>query len=106
MQIALVFIRVKPEMVRRGDMLSVSDVLEILSIPLLGVVPEDGQVLISSNRGVPLTLDSQKTPASDAFHNIARRLNGEDVPLMDLEQQRRGLLRRLVRLFRGSRSAV
>lgn len=103
---SLVINRVKPEMVRRGDMLSVSDVLEILSIPLLGVVPEDGQVLISSNRGVPLTLDSQKTPASDAFHNIARRLNGEDVPLMDLQQQKRGLLWRLARLFGGSRSAV
>lgn len=96
--ISLVINRVKQEMVRKGDMLSVDDVLEILSVRLLGVVPEDEQILVSSNRGVPLTMDSQKTPAGDAFNNIARRIAGEKVPLLELEQKG-GVLKRLARIF-------
>jgi septum site-determining protein MinD len=99
--VSLLINRVKPDMVRKGDMLSVNDVIEVLSIRLLGVVPEDEQILISSNRGAPLTLDDHKTPAGSAFHNIARRLNGEDVPLMELEHKG-GVLRRIARLFGSS----
>ncbi|MCD4685675.1 MAG: septum site-determining protein MinD [Anaerolineae bacterium] len=96
--VSLVINRAKPDMIRRGDMLSVNDVLEILSIKLLGVIPEDEQVLISSNRGAPLTLDSQKTPAAEAFRDIARRLIGENVPLRDLDEGS-GFFRRVVRLL-------
>jgi septum site-determining protein MinD len=102
--VSLVINRVKPEMVRRGDMLSVNDVMEILSIRLLGVIPEDGQILISSNRGVPLTLDDSKSQAGESFTNIARRLTGEHVPLEDL-QQKGGMLRRLARMFGSSDSS-
>ncbi len=96
--VSLVINRAKSDMIRKGDMLSVSDVMEILSIRLLGVVPEDEQILISSNKGMPITLDDRKAPAGVAFHNIARRLTGEKVPLDDLNPKG-GVLRRLARLF-------
>jgi septum site-determining protein MinD len=94
---SLVINRAKPAMIRRGDMLSVDDVLEILSVRLLGVIPEDEMVLISSNRGSPLTLDNQFSPAGQAFHDIARRITGEKVPLRALEPKGGGVLRRLAR---------
>lgn len=96
---SLVINRAKMEMIRKGDMLSVNDVMEILSIKLLGVVPDDTQILISSNRGTPLTLDSQKTPASESFRDIARRLTGEQVPLRDLASQGDGVFQRVKRFF-------
>ena len=77
--------RIKPEMVARGDMLSIDDILEILAIDLIGIVPEDEAILVSTNRGIPVaTSSSNGTSAGQAFHNVARRLEGEDVPLMDL----------------------
>ena len=94
----LVINRVKPEMVRRGDMLSTEDVLEVLAIELIGVVPEDEQVLVSSNQGLPAALDP-KSRAGKAFRDIARRLNGEQVPFEDLAA-RDGFLGRISRLVR------
>jgi septum site-determining protein MinD len=73
-------------MVRRGDMLSVEDVLDLLAIDLIGIIPEDENVIVASNRGQPLALDS-KSKAGLAFQNIARRLMGEKVPFIDLESQ-------------------
>lgn len=96
--VSLVINRAKSDMIRKGDMLSVSDVLEILSIQLLGVVPDDEQILIASNKGAPLTLDDRKTPAGAAFYGIARRLTGEKVPLDDAHPKG-GVLRRLARMF-------
>lgn len=77
----LIVNRLRPEMVSRGDMLNTSDVLEILGVDLLGIVPEDEGVLVSTNRGRPVALED-KSSAGVAFRNIARRLNGEDVPFM------------------------
>jgi septum site-determining protein MinD len=94
----LVLNRVKPEMVKRGDMLSTNDVLELLAVDLLGVVPEDERVITSTNRGLPISLDG-KSLAGQAFRNIARRLKGEQVPFLDLEAQG-GLLDKLSRWFR------
>ena len=65
-------------------MLSVDDVLEILSIRLLGVIPDDELIIVSANRGMPLTLDDNKSPAGEAFRDIARRIAGEQVPMRDL----------------------
>jgi len=101
---SLLLNRIKPEMIRRGDMLSVNDVLEILSTRLLGVIPEDEHILISSNRGTPLALDSERTPAGDAFFNVARRLMGEKVPLIQLERKD-GWFSRLTRIFGLSNNA-
>jgi len=89
---ALVINRLNPAMVKRGDMLSVEDVLDLLAIELIGIVPEDENVIVASNRGAPLALDA-KSRAGQAFQNIARRLLGEQVPFLDLEAQ--NLLQRL-----------
>jgi septum site-determining protein MinD len=77
----LVVNRLKPDSVARGDMLDTADVLEILAIQLIGIVPDDESVLISTNRGLPVAMD-EKARAGQAFRNIARRLMGEDVPFM------------------------
>ncbi|MBN2547846.1 MAG: septum site-determining protein MinD [Anaerolineales bacterium] len=90
--------RLKPNMVRRGDMLSVDDVLELLAIELLGMVPDDDNVVLSTNRGMPVVLDG-KSRAGLAFRNIARRLTGEHVPFLNLEEES-GFLGRLARLIR------
>jgi septum site-determining protein MinD len=95
---SLLINRARPDMIRKGDMLSVDDVLEILSIRLLGVIPDDEMIIISSNRGVPLTLDDNKSAAGEAFRDIARRVAGEQVPLRDLSGKASGgVLRRLAR---------
>ena len=91
--------RIKPDMVRRGDMLSVEDVLELLAVELIGMVPDDETVVLNTNRGIPVVLDG-KSKAGQAFRNIARRLKGEQVPFMNLEEEG-GLLGRLSRLIRS-----
>ncbi len=65
----------------RGEMLSVEDVLEILSIPLLGIIPESDEILRASNLGAPITMNAAKSAAGRAYHEAARRLAGENVPL-------------------------
>jgi septum site-determining protein MinD len=95
----LVINRIKSGMVKRGDMLSVDDVLELLAIDLLGMIPEDENVISGTNRGTPIVLDG-KSKAGQAFSNVARRLNGEDVPFENFEQET-SLLGRLSRLFRS-----
>ena len=82
----LIVNRLKPEMVRRGEMLSVSDVVELLAIDLIGVVPEDQAVLVAANRGQPLAFSRNSSLAGQAFHNIARRLAGEDVPFVPVRE--------------------
>jgi septum site-determining protein MinD len=84
--VSLVINRLNPAMVKRGDMLSVDDVLGLLAIDLIGIVPEDENVIVASNKGQPLALDG-KNRAGLAFQNISRRLMGEQVPFIDLESQ-------------------
>ncbi len=83
----LVINRIKPEMVQRGEMLDISDVVELLSIDLIGIVPEDEAILVAANRGQPLALSSDSSLAGRAFHNIANRLRGEDVPFLTLREK-------------------
>ena len=80
----LVLNRVRPNMVRQGDMMSVDDILEILAIKLLGVIPDDDSIVISTNRGEPTVLD-QQSKAGQAYRNIVQRLLGNNVPLMNLD---------------------
>jgi septum site-determining protein MinD len=94
----LVINRIKPEMVRRGDMLSAEDVLELLAVELIGLIPEDEIVITSTNRGMPVALNG-KSRAGNAFRNIARRLHGEAVPFTELTDVG-NLLGRLRRIFR------
>jgi septum site-determining protein MinD len=92
---SLIVNRLNPSMVKRGDMLSVDDVYDLLRIDVIGIVPEDENVIVASNKGVPLTIEA-RSKAGLAFRNIARRLNGEQVPFLELESQ--GLWERLARL--------
>jgi len=94
----LVINRVKPAMVKREEMLSPDDVLELLAVELIGIVPEDEEVILSTNRGVPIVLDG-KSKAGQAFRNIASRLRGEQVPFMDLTEPN-GFFGRITRLIR------
>lgn len=82
----LIINRMNANMVKRGDMLSVEDVSELLAISIIGIVPEDETVISSSNRGQPVVNDS-KSRAGIAFRDIARRLRGEDVPFPSLESK-------------------
>ncbi|MBL8156186.1 MAG: septum site-determining protein MinD [Anaerolineae bacterium] len=94
--------RVKPDMIRKGEMMSASDVTDILAIKLIGIVPEDEGVIPASNSGIPISLN-ENSRAGQAFRNIARRLLGEDVPLMPMNESG-GLLQRITRLFSGGQS--
>lgn len=101
-EVRLIINRLRPEMVKRGDMLEVNDVLEILGVGLIGIVPEDEKVLISTNIGNPASLDvNSKLGAGEAFRHIARRLRGEDVPYIQLDQPK-GILAGLRRMFGGN----
>jgi septum site-determining protein MinD len=81
---ALIINRLNPALVKKQDMLSADDVLDLLAIDLIGIVPEDEGVIVGSNRGVPVAADP-KSRAGQAFRNIARRLKGEEVPFLDLD---------------------
>ena len=95
----LILNRVKPEMVRRGEMLRAEDVLDILAIELIGIVPEDEGVLKASNQGIPVALNG-RSKAGAAFRSIAARLMGDEVPIDDLEAES-GLFNRLSRMVRA-----
>jgi septum site-determining protein MinD len=83
--IKLLVNRLRPDMVRSGEMLSIEDLMEHLCIDLLGVVPEDRNVVISTNKGEPIILNDNSS-AAQAFNNIVQRLLGNDVELMKLEE--------------------
>ena len=79
----------------RGEMMSVEDVLEILAIPLLGIVQESPDVLTASNLGCPVTLHNPASPAARAYDDAARRLLGEALPVRTPKAEKPGLLGRL-----------
>jgi len=83
----LVINRINTAMAKRGDMLTPEDVLELLAVKLIGVVPEDEQVVVSTNRGNPVVLEN-KSKAGQAFRNIAKRIMGTDVPFLDLDEKK------------------
>ena len=97
--IQLVLNRVRPKMMANQEMLAVSDVTDILALPLLGLVLEDEQVIVSTNRGEPLTLNGNSSPAGRAYTNVARRLQGEEIPVIDPSKERQGLRAKLGRLM-------
>lgn len=81
----LIINRLNSSMIKRGDMLTPDDVLELLAVELIGIVPEDESVIMSTNRGQPIALDT-KSRAGQAFQNIARRIRGDKVPFLNLEE--------------------
>lgn len=84
--IRLVINRIRHDMVRRGDMMNKEDIIEILAIKLLGLVPDDESIIVSTNKGEPAILDN-KSLAGQAYKNIARRILGDDVPMLELEEE-------------------
>ena len=93
----LIINRIRMDMVKRGDMMTVDDVTEILSIPLIGALPDDEQVVIGTNQGEPVIgLDSK---AGTAYMNICKRITGLEVPFMEL-QSNSGFLSKLSGLFK------
>ncbi len=91
--------RVRPDMIQRHDMMSVQDVQDVLGIPLLGAIPEDLNVIISTNRGEPLVLRKKLTLSGIAFENAARRLIGKQDYLIDLKTPYKGVLHKFLQLF-------
>ena len=83
-KIDLVINRIRMDMVKRGDMMSVEDVLDILSVNLLGVIPDEEDIVVATNHGEPVV--GTETAAGTAYMNICRRLEGEKVPLQNLDK--------------------
>jgi septum site-determining protein MinD len=88
----LVINRMRKQMVRDGGMMDVDEVVAVLAIDLLGVVPDDEQVIRSGNLGEPISFDN-KNLAAKAYRNIARRIQGEMVPLMALDKEQSVVMR-------------
>jgi septum site-determining protein MinD len=80
---SLIINRLRPDMIKRGDMLNIEDVLDILGIELIGVVPDDETIIISTNKGVPVALENNSL-AGQAFKNVSQRLMGKTVPFLEL----------------------
>lgn len=80
----LVLNRIRIDMVKRGDMMDMEDVTEILAIDLLGIVPDDESIVVTANKGEPAVMDNN-SKAGQAYRNIAKRIIGETVPLMELD---------------------
>ncbi len=96
----LVINRIDPELVQKGEMLRTDDILDILSIPLVGKVPEDKRVIDSSNTGKPVILQ-EGSRAGEAYSRIAKRLCGQEVEFVDVENEKSGgLLKKLTGLFK------
>lgn len=96
-RIDLIINRIRMDMVKRGDMMSVDDVTEILSVPLIGALPDDEQVVIGTNQGEPVVgLDSK---AGKAYLNICKRIMGIEVPFIELENNS-GFFSKLSHLFK------
>lgn len=89
--------RVRMDMVKRGDMMSIDDIIDILAIGLIGVVPDDEKIVISTNKGEPAITD-EKSLAGEAYRNITKRLMGKEVPLIDLQNDN-GFVFKLKKLF-------
>ena len=95
--IDLIVNRIRMDMVRRGDMMSMDDVMDILAVNVIGVVPDDESIVISTNQGEPLV--GMGSMAGQAYLNICRRLMGEQIPFLSLDTQPK-LLSRLSSLLR------
>ncbi len=100
--IKLILNRIRPAMVKNNDMMSVEDVLDILSVKLIGVIPDDEQVIVSTNKGEPLVLSDKPSLAGTAYMNVAKRLEGRDVDFLQLEAPPKGIFERLSNWISGN----
>ena len=88
-------------MIKNNDMMSVKDVQEMLGVPLLGAIPEDTEVIVSTNRGEPLVLKKKLTLAGIAYENAARRIVGKQDFLIDLDQPKKVIFQNIKEFFTG-----
>lgn len=95
----LIINRIRYDMVKRGDMMNIDDMIDILAIDLLGIVPDDEAIVISTNKGEPVVIE-EKALAGQAYRNITKRITGEEVPLLDLNVDE-GVLTKLKKIFFG-----
>jgi septum site-determining protein MinD len=100
-RIQLIVNRVRPKMVELSQMMSVEDILDLLVIPLLGIIPDDERIIIATNKGEPLVFDPNPAVPTQAFKNIAQRFIGNDVPFLDLMAGQDSFLTRLRRRLFG-----
>ena len=91
--------RVRPNLIESKDMVSVDEVVDILSAELIGIIPEDTGIIVSTNKGEPIVND-EKSLAGKAYSNVARRIIGEDVPFLDLDEPK-GVMARIKKFFSG-----
>lgn len=96
-KIDLLINRLRPELIARGNMMSVEDVTEILALPVIGAVPDDASIVVSTNQGEPLA--GNDTPSGQAFFNVARRICGEEIEIPDFSKEP-SFFSRLKELFR------
>jgi septum site-determining protein MinD len=96
----LIVNRLRMDMIKRGDMLTTDDVIDILAINLIGIVPDDENIIISTNQGRPVVMENHSL-AGQAFKNIALRLMGETVPFVNLEENN-SFMKRLSKFFKVS----
>ncbi len=89
--------RIRIDMVKRGDMMTIDDIIDILAIGLIGVVPDDEKIVISTNRGEP-AINDERSVAGQAYRNIVKRIMGEEVPFMDLDESH-GFVLKLKKIF-------
>lgn len=94
----LIVNRIKYEMTVKGEMLNIDDMTDILAIKLLGIVPDDEKIVMSTNRGEPAVMDND-SKAGQAYRNIAKRITGEEVPLLNLAEENVGFFSAVKRLF-------
>ena len=90
----LLVTRYAPDRVQKGDMLNVTDICDILAVPLLGVIPESKAILKASNLGVPVTNDYQ-SDAGMAYNDAIKRLLGKKVPMRFIQRPKQGIIRKL-----------
>ena len=96
----LIVNRIRQDMVKRGDMMNIDDIVDILAIDLLGVVPDDEAIVVSTNKGEPVVLD-EKPLSGKAYRNITRRLIGEEIELLNLDVNQEGKVSKILKLIFG-----
>ena len=91
--------RVRPNLIKTNDMMSVEDVVDILSCSLIGIIPEDTGIITSTNKGEPIVND-EKSLAGRAYLNVAKRIQGEEVPFLDIDEPK-NIIAKIKKFFAG-----
>ena len=96
--------RVRPSLIKSNEMMGVDDVVEILSCPLVGIIPEDTGIITSTNKGEPIVND-ENALAGKAYRNVAQRILGEEVPFLDLDEPK-GFMAKIKNAFAKLKAKV